>query len=124
MRPKLIICDEPVSALDLSTQARILDLLLQLQMDTGVAYLFISHDLDVVRHLSHDLAVMQRGEVVETGDTETVITKPKHPYTRMLLAASPVADPAEQARRRAERQALRRAENLRAADQSAVILHH
>lgn len=110
MRPRLIICDEPVSALDLSTQARILDLFLQLQQETGVAYLFISHDLDVVRHMSHDVAVMQKGEILEVGAADDVITKPTHIYTKRLVAAAPVADPDEQARRRAIRQALRETE--------------
>ena len=110
MRPRLIICDEPVSALDLSTQARILDLFLRLQQETGVAYLFISHDLDVVRHMSHDVAVMRKGELMEVGTAEQVIANPQHIYTRRLIAAAPVADPDEQARRRAMRQALRDAE--------------
>jgi ABC-type glutathione transport system ATPase component len=114
MRPRLIICDEPVSALDLSTQARILDLLLRLQQETGVAYLFISHDLDVVRHLSHDIAVMQRGQVMEEGKADEVIGNPQHPYTRRLLAAAPVADPDEQAKRREMRRAMQNAEDATA----------
>lgn len=105
LRPKLIVCDEPVSALDLSTQARILDLLLEVQRDTGVSYLFISHDLDVVRHISHRVAVIYRGELVEQGDVEQVTERPSHPYTRRLLLASPVTDPDRQAERRAERRA-------------------
>jgi ABC-type glutathione transport system ATPase component len=107
LQPKLIVCDEPVSALDLTTQARVLDLLLQVQRDTGVAYLFISHDIDVVRHVSHDVAVMYRGEIVEHGPAQRVTVDPEHPYTRRLLLASPVADPDRQQERRAERARLR-----------------
>jgi ABC-type glutathione transport system ATPase component len=101
--PRLIVCDEPVSALDLSTQARVLDLFIEIQEATGVAYLFITHDLSVVRHISHRVAVMLRGEIVETGDAATITSAPEHPYTQRLLLASPVADPVRQAQRRAER---------------------
>ncbi|MGY1735775.1 ATP-binding cassette domain-containing protein [Geodermatophilus sp. SYSU D00684] len=101
--PKLVVCDEPVSALDLSTQARVLDLFIEIQERTGVAYLFVTHDLSVVRHMSHRVAVMYRGELVETGDAAAVTTAPDHPYTRRLLLAAPVPDPARQAERRAER---------------------
>ena len=101
--PKLIICDEPVSALDLSTQARVLELFLEIQERTGVAYLFISHDLSVVREMSHRVAVLLRGEVVEWGDGDTVTSQPEHPYTQRLLLASPVPDPQAQAGRRADR---------------------
>jgi len=104
LSPKLIVCDEPVSALDLTTQARVLDLFLQIQKDTGVSYLFVSHDLDVVRHISHRVAVMYRGEIVEHGLTQQVTVEPNHPYTRQLLFASPVANPDEQAERRRQRQ--------------------
>jgi ABC-type glutathione transport system ATPase component len=107
LSPKLIVCDEPVSALDLSTQARVLDLFLQIQRDTGVAYLFISHDLDVVRHISHRVAVMRGGEIVEQGSAEQVTCSPRHPYTQRLLLASPVPDPDRQAARREARKALR-----------------
>jgi peptide/nickel transport system ATP-binding protein len=107
LSPKLIVCDEPVSALDLSTQARVLDLFLQIQHDTGVAYLFVSHDLDVVRHISHRVAVMRGGEIVEQGPVERVTRIPEHPYTERLLLASPVPDPDRQAARRKARQALR-----------------
>lgn len=100
LEPRLIVCDEPVSALDLTTQARVLELLIELQERTGIAYVFISHDLDVVRVMSHRIAVMYRGEIVERGDGEQVSTSPTHPYTQRLLLASPVADPAEQAVRR------------------------
>jgi ABC-type glutathione transport system ATPase component len=104
--PRLIVCDEPVSALDLSTQSRVLDLFIEIQERTGVAYLFITHDLAVVRHISHRVAVMYRGEIVETGDAATVTQNPEHLYTRRLLLAAPVPDPERQARRRAERLAL------------------
>ncbi|WP_028659841.1 ATP-binding cassette domain-containing protein [Nocardioides insulae] len=101
--PKLIVCDEPVSALDLSTQARVLDLFVEIQERTGVAYLFVSHDLAVVRHIAHRVAVMYRGEIVELGDGDTVTSTPEHPYTQKLLLASPVPDPDAQATRRARR---------------------
>lgn len=100
--PKLIVCDEPVSALDLSTQARVLDLLLGIQARTGVSYLFISHDLSVVREMSHRVAVLWRGELVEWGDGDQVTSRPTHPYTRQLLLSSPVADPRAQRERREE----------------------
>jgi len=106
LSPKLIVCDEPVSALDLTTQARILDLFLQIQKDTGVSYLFVSHDLDVVRHISHRVAVMYKGEIVEQGPASQVTVNPEHPYTQKLLMASPVPDPDRQAKRREERRAL------------------
>ncbi len=106
LAPKLIVCDEPVSALDLTTQARILDLFLQIQQDTGVSYLFVSHDLDVVRHISHRIAVMYKGEIVEQGEAMKVSKNPDHPYTQRLLMASPVPDPDRQAKRREERKAL------------------
>ncbi|MFM6940286.1 MAG: ATP-binding cassette domain-containing protein [Rhodoluna sp.] len=104
--PKLIVCDEPVSALDLTTQARVLDLFLEIQERTGVAYLFISHDLAVVRHLSHRVAVMYQGEIVEWGDGEQVSSNPQHPYTKRLMMAAPVPNPVEQAVRREERRKL------------------
>lgn len=106
LSPKLIVCDEPVSALDLSTQAVVLDLFLQIQRDTGVSYLFVSHDLDVVRHISHRVAVMYRGEIVEQGAAEAVTRYPDHPYTQRLLLASPVPDPDRQEKRRADRHRL------------------
>ena len=101
--PKLIVCDEPVSALDLSTQATVLDLFIEIQERTGVAYLFVSHDLAVVRHLSHRVAVMYHGEIVEWGDGEQVTGEPEHPYTQRLFMAAPVPDPDRQAQRRADR---------------------
>jgi len=106
LSPKLIVCDEPVSALDLTTQALVLDLFLQIQRDTGVSYLFVSHDLDVVRHISHRVAVMYHGEIVEQGPASQVTVAPEHPYTQRLLLASPVPDPDRQAERRANRRRL------------------
>jgi ABC-type glutathione transport system ATPase component len=106
LQPRLIVCDEPVSALDLTTQARVLDLLLEIQQATGISYLFVSHDLDVVRHLSHRVAVMYRGEIVEQGDADQVTTTPHHSYTQRLLLASPVPDPDRQGERRRARQQL------------------
>ncbi|GAV38988.1 ATP-binding cassette domain-containing protein [Streptomyces acidiscabies] len=103
--PKLIVCDEPVSALDLSTQARVLDLFVDIQRRTGVAYLFVSHDLAVIRHVSHRVAVVHHGDIVETGPAGHVTSTPEHPYTRRLLLAAPVADPVKQ---RARREARRR----------------
>lgn len=88
-QPELIIADEPVSALDMSVQAQILNLFMDLQNDLGVASIFITHDLGVVEHVSHDVAVMYQGEIVETGPTETVMSTPQHDYTRTLLAAVP-----------------------------------
>ncbi|WP_374975679.1 ATP-binding cassette domain-containing protein [Microbacterium trichothecenolyticum] len=105
-QPKLIVCDEPVSALDLSTQERVLDLFMEIQRSTGVAYLFVSHDLSVVRHISHRVAVLYRGDIVETGPAATVTTTPDHPYTQRLLLAAPVADPVVQQQRREERRRL------------------
>jgi len=104
--PKLIVCDEPVSALDLSTQARVLDLFIEIQERTGVAYLFISHDLAVVRHISHRVAVMYHGEIVENGDGAQVTARPEHPYTQRLFMAAPVPDPDRQEVRRVERRRL------------------
>ncbi|WP_022890798.1 ABC transporter ATP-binding protein [Agromyces italicus] len=106
-RPRLIICDEPVSALDLTTQATILELLIELQRDSGVSYLFVSHDLGVVRRVCHRVAVMYRGDLVETGDGEQITNDPQHAYSRRLLMASPVADPVLQAERREAWLALR-----------------
>ncbi|THG29395.1 ATP-binding cassette domain-containing protein [Naasia lichenicola] len=106
LSPELIVCDEPVSALDLSTQARVLDLFKDIQEETGVAYLFVSHDLAVVRHLSHRVAVMYHGEIVEYGDGDKVTSDPDHPYTQRLLLAAPVPDPIRQEQRRADRRRL------------------
>ncbi|WP_110590055.1 ATP-binding cassette domain-containing protein [Microbacterium suaedae] len=110
LEPKLIVCDEPVSALDLSTQARVLDLFIEIQERTGVAYLFVTHDLAVVRHVSHRVAVMYRGEIVEYGDGDQVTSAPQHPYTQRLFMAAPVPDPDRQEERRIARRAVLDAE--------------
>ncbi len=102
-RPALLVCDEPLSALDVTTQARMIELLDQLRRDLGMAMLFIGHDLSVVRRLSDRMLVMYGGEVVEQGDSADVIDRPANPYTRRLIASIPVADPAVQRARRAER---------------------
>ncbi|WP_105430995.1 ATP-binding cassette domain-containing protein [Neorhizobium sp. T6_25] len=106
LSPRLIVCDEPVSALDLSTQSRVMDLFIEIQERTGVAYLFVSHDLAAVRHISHRVAVMRFGEIVEFGECDQVTARPAHDYTKRLLLAAPVADPARQAERRAAFRAL------------------
>jgi oligopeptide transport system ATP-binding protein len=93
VQPQFIVCDEPISALDVSIQAQIVNLLMDLQDELGVAFLFISHDLRVVRHISQRTMVMYLGKVVEQGTTEDVYTQPMHPYTRALLGAVPAPDP-------------------------------
>ncbi|MDR6989191.1 peptide/nickel transport system ATP-binding protein [Paenarthrobacter nitroguajacolicus] len=103
LEPQLIICDEPTSALDMSTQSRVLDLLRSIQERTNVAYLFISHDLGVVRAISDRTAVLLHGQIVELGDAEQVATAPTHPYTRRLQMATPIADPTLQRERRRAR---------------------
>ena len=94
LEPKLIIADEPVSSLDVSIQAQVLNLMIDLQRELGLSYLFISHNLAVVEHVSHSIAVMYLGRIVEYTDKKTLFTAPLHPYTESLLAAVPVPDPA------------------------------
>ncbi|HWD05465.1 MAG TPA: ABC transporter ATP-binding protein [Amycolatopsis sp.] len=100
VEPRLVICDEAVSALDLSVQAQILNLLTDVQRELAVSYLFISHDLSVVEHLSDRVLVLYRGRVMESGTAAGLVQSPRHPYTRALLAAAPVHDPARQRERR------------------------
>jgi oligopeptide transport system ATP-binding protein len=107
LNPQLIVCDEPVSALDVSIQAQILNLLKNLQEEFNLAYLFIAHDLAVVRGMSDRIAVMNLGKIVEDGEAEEVYTNPKHQYTKALLAAVPVPDPRKMRVRREERRKLK-----------------
>jgi oligopeptide transport system ATP-binding protein len=106
LNPRLIVCDEPVSALDVSIQAQILNLLKDLQRDLGLAYLFVAHDLAVVRAMSDRIAVMNKGVLVETGDAKEVYANPQQDYTRALLAAVPVPDPRRMRERKRERRKL------------------
>ena len=100
LSPKLIIADEPVSSLDVSIQAQVLNLMIDLQRELGLAYLFISHNLAVVEHISHHIAVMYLGRIVELTDKKTLFTAPLHPYTELLLSAVPVPDPAIKRKKR------------------------
>jgi peptide/nickel transport system ATP-binding protein len=89
MKPEVIVCDESVSALDVSVQATVLNLLLDLQEEFGLSYVFISHDLAVVKYMADDVLVMSQGEIVERGLAETIYSQPQHPYTKQLLNAIP-----------------------------------
>ncbi|HEX7278209.1 MAG TPA: ATP-binding cassette domain-containing protein [Solirubrobacterales bacterium] len=100
LKPKLVICDEPVSALDVSIQAQIVNLLDDLQDEFGLAYLFVAHDIGVVRHISDRIAVMNQGKIVEQGSADQVCENPRDEYTKKLLAAVPVPDPRESRERR------------------------
>jgi oligopeptide transport system ATP-binding protein len=106
LNPRLIVCDEPVSALDVSIQAQILNLLKDLQRDLGLAYLFVAHDLAVVRTMSDRIAVMNKGKLVEMGPAEQVYANPQDEYTKALLAAVPVPDPRRMRERKRERRKL------------------
>jgi oligopeptide transport system ATP-binding protein len=100
LRPKLVLADEPVSKLDLTIRAQIVDLLAELQGEMGLSYLFVSHDIGVVRHVSDRIAVMYEGKIVEEGTAEQVCERPSHPYTQELLASVPIADPRQARARR------------------------
>ena len=121
LNPKLIVCDEPVSALDVSIQAQILNLLKDLQRDFGLTYLFISHDLAVVRTMSDRIAVMNQGKLVEIGTAEQVYHQPKDEYTKALFAAVPVPDPQRQRERKAERARIRKEVRVAAQATESVV---
>jgi len=107
LRPKVLVLDEPVSALDVSIRAQVLNLLVDLQLEFGLAYVFISHDLSVVRHVADDVLVMYLGRAVEHGTRAAVFAQPQHPYTRALLSATPIADPQAREARAGKRIILR-----------------
>jgi ABC-type oligopeptide transport system ATPase subunit len=123
--PRLVVCDESVSALDLSVQAQVLNLLLELQRERGVSYLFITHDLSVVKHMSNRIAVLEHGRLVEDGEAGQVTEHPTQPYTRRLINASPQANPDVQHARRATRKAIARVAAEGATDRVAhrALLH-
>ena len=100
VHPEFIVCDEPVSALDVSIQAQVINMLEKLQQDEGITYLFIAHDLSVVRHISNRIAVLYLGRLVELADSNELYKHPQHPYTKMLLSAIPIPDPDKSAQRK------------------------
>ena len=104
MDPACVVCEEPVSALDVSIQAQILNLMMDIQEERGITYMFITHDLSVVKHISQAIAVMYLGQVVELAPKEELFSNPRHPYTRALLDAVPIPDPS---RRYTERRLIR-----------------